>query len=285
MLTAAEILALEQVGERHFRSLRNQGNRVGAIFGGQPLAQALRAAQATAPDWPVHNLSGMFLRGGDCDKPVDYRVEPLRDGRRYASRRVIALQDGRAIFDCLCSFHEREEGLAHQTNALGDVPPPEALMSMVDYVREQGQHLSSLMKRSFAAPFPVEIRMTHPEGADPRRPDCRDLWLRVASAADLSSAADHSSMLAFASDYWLAGAVTIAHAEAGRDMLITSVNHSMWFHAPVRADEWLLYRTSSPWSGQGRGLTQGQIFDRGGTLIATVAQEVSIRKKPIIAAP
>src|SRR5262245_24471579 len=103
-LTATEMLALERVDENRFRSWRNQDNRTGAIFGGQTLAQSLAAAAATVPGWPVHNISANFMRSGDLDRPVDYEVERTRDGRRYAARRVLATQDGKAIFDCLCSF-------------------------------------------------------------------------------------------------------------------------------------------------------------------------------------
>ena len=103
-LAAAELVQLEPQGEHVYRAAHNQHNFVGAIFGGQVLCQALAAARRTVAEWPAHTLSGLFLRAGKVDAPVDYKVEVVRNGRRFAARRVLALQDGRPIFDMLCSF-------------------------------------------------------------------------------------------------------------------------------------------------------------------------------------
>src|SRR5262249_43626021 len=133
VVTARTLLEFEQVGERRFRAIANQDNGVNAVFGGQPLAQALAAAQATVPNWPAHSCTGYFLRGGSLELPVDYDVEVLRDGRRYAARRVLASQHGKPIFDFLCSFHDLEDGPTHQIDDAGPpAPDPESLLSVAD---------------------------------------------------------------------------------------------------------------------------------------------------------
>lgn len=278
-LSATELLALERIGDTRFRSWRNQDNRAGAIFGGQPLAQAVAAAQATVATGICHSLSANFMRAGDADAPVDYDVERLRDGRRYAARRVLATQDGKPIFDAICSFHDPEEGPAHQMVDLGDVPAPDGLPSVRDLLKDMRGPVAPVLRRSFSLPFPVEIRLVDMSGALRVAGDGnRDLWFRVPSAAALDDPQAHIAMLAFASDYWLAGAAAMPHpATKGRATSITSLNHAMWFHAPVRADQWMLYRTSSPWAGHGRGLSQGLIFDSAGRLLASSSQEASMR--------
>lgn len=280
-LTAEELLTLERIGETSLRSVHNQENRAGAIFGGQPLAQALSVAQATVPGWPAHSLSANFMRSGNFDLPVDYEIELLRDGRRYAARRVLASQQGKPIFDCICSFHDPEESAGHQVGGIEDVPPPESLVDMREFARAHSDEMPAVMWRSLRLPFPIEIRMIDPQGAFvPGDTASRDYWLRVPSAGALGDDMNaHQCILAFASDYWIAGAAAIPHPPTAKHgMTVASLNHAMWFHTPTRVDEWLLYRTSSPWTNLGRGLALGQIYDRAGALVASVAQEASLRQ-------
>ncbi|MFC3172632.1 acyl-CoA thioesterase [Novosphingobium bradum] len=280
-LAAADLLALEPLGHDRFRAWRNQDNRTGTLFGGQPLAQALAAAGATVPDWPAHTLTGHFLRAGQLDRPIDYAVERTRDGRRYASRRVIASQDGRAIFDALCAFHDPEDGAAeHQAGAISDgvgpaAPGPEGLLDMREVAARNPDRLPPMMRRAFALPFPVELRIPDPTARhEPGGAIARDFWFRVPSASALAAPRDHHAMIAFASDYWLAATAVIPHEGYG----VNSLNHSLWLHGPARADDWLLYRASSDWAGQGRGLAQGRILDRAGRLVASTVQEISLRR-------
>ncbi|WP_174275209.1 acyl-CoA thioesterase [Sphingomonas bacterium] len=276
-LGAAQLIALEPVGPDRLRSALNQDNRAGMIFGGQPLCQALAAACTTVADWPAHSLSAMFLRGGVVAEPVDYQVERSRDGRRFAQRRVLATQGGRPIFDLLCSFHDPEDGGAYQMGDVEGVPAPETLPSLRDYVLGHADRLPKVLVHSARLPFPVEIRLIDPDaillGTMELRQ--RDHWFRMPSAAGIAAGHAHQCLLAFASDYWLAGT-----ASAGRRVHVASLNHSLWFHAPMNAGDWLLYRTDSPWAGQGRGLARGLIYDRSGVLVASVAQEISARARP-----
>ena len=283
-LDAATLLALHPAGPGIFRSLTNQDNRAGAIFGGQPLCQALAAAARTVNDWPAHSLSAIFLRGGIVDQPVDYAVEAVRDGRRFAARRVVAQQDGRPIFDLLASFHDPEEGVTHQMDGPPDVPAPETLIDLRDYAAAQAARLHPALVRATLLPFPVDIRLIDTEEGlfgrgETRR---RDFWFRMPSAAAITDPRDRQCLLAFASDYWLAGAASAGHRPppGGRGPMVASLNHSMWFHGPTDPSQWLLYRTDSPWAAAGRSLARGLIYDRAGRLIASTAQEIRLTVSP-----
>lgn len=283
--TARALLDLEQLTDRRFRSTYNQGNHQDAIFGGQALAQALAAAQRTVPIWLPHTCTGYFLRPGAVAESIDYDVEVVRDGRRFAARRVLASQSGKPIFDLLCSFHDAEPGFAHQQGDAADVALPENLTPVLEFVRAHGDRLpSQIVERheQFHASFPVELRLANAEqvffGAPGLFP--RAYWFRMTSAEGIDDPSEHRCLLAFMSDYWLAGAAGAPHrspSSASNDLSVASLNHSIWFHGPVRADEWLLYRTDSPWAGEGRGMARGLIYDRRGTMVASVAQEVSLR--------
>jgi acyl-CoA thioesterase II len=282
---ARALLDLEQVTDRRFRSTYSQDNYQEAIFGGQALAQALAAAQRTVASWLPHTCTGYFLKPGAIGEPVDYEVERVRDGRRFATRRVLASQAGKAIFDSLCSFHDAEPGFAHQQDGAAEVPQPENLTPLLNFVRANADRLPKQIvdrHERFHASFPVELRLADAERSFFGEPNNlpRAYWFRMASAEGIEDPSDHRCLLAFMSDYWLAGAAGAPHrspSSAGNDLSVASLNHSIWFHGPVRADEWLLYRTDSPWAGEGRGMARGLIYDRRGRMVASVVQEVSLR--------
>jgi len=282
---ARELLDLEQITDRRFRSIYAQGNYQDAIFGGQALAQALAAAQRTVTDWMPHSCTGYFLRPGVVAEPIDYEVERVRDGRRFTARRVLASQSAKPIFDMLCSFHDIEPGFTHQQTHESNVPPPEDLPPLLEFVRTHIDRLPrQLVDRheQFHEAFPVELRLVDPDRVFFGEPSVlpRTYWFRMASAAGVENPSEHRCLLAFMSDYWLASAAAAPHrspTSAGNNLSVASLNHSIWFHGPVRADEWLLYRTDSPWAGEGRGIARGLIYDRRGRMVASVAQEVSLR--------
>lgn len=280
--TARNLLELDEIGPLHFRSRHNQPNHNGMLFGGQALAQALAAAQRTLPDWPAHNCNAYYLRGGAIDTPVDYEVERLRDGRRYAARRVRAGQQGRVIFEMLCSFHDPEHGFAHQQRDAMDVPAPTLLSSLASYVVENADRLPREIVDRYSGHFPIEVRLIQPECVffEHLPTPHRDFWIRMPSAQQVSRPGDHQCLLAFLSDYWLAGVAAAQHRSpiTADGFSITTLNYSLWFHAPTRADQWLLYRTESPWAGDGRGVARGLLYDRDGTLVASVVQEAAMRE-------
>jgi len=279
---AKALLQLEQVDERRFRSTYNQDNFLGMIFGGQPLAQALAAAQRTVPDWPAHSCTGYFLRTGVIADPVDYDVELLRDGRRFAFRRVLATQKGQPIFDMLCSFQAPEPGLEHQfSEPIDRFPDPDSLPNVQQFVEANADRLPSTVLGLHRREFPIELRLIDPESVFFTKPDTaqRDFWFRLRSAEGVDDPRDHAALLAFMSDYWFAGTAASVHViqTSINRMSFASLNHSLWIHAPARVDEWLLFRTESPLAGGGRGLARGMIYDRNGQQVATAVQEAAMR--------
>lgn len=184
--TASDLLMMDEIAPDRFRTHHNLDNLVGATFGGQALGQALAAAQRTAPDWPAHNVSGLFTRAGKLDRPLDFAVERVNDGRRFAARRVLASQDGRPMFDLLASFHAPEEGPAHQAVDWGNPPAPEDLPSMAQLARAQGDKLPPRIGTLMSQPFPIEMRPLDPECLF-KQPggDRRDFWFRMPSATQI----------------------------------------------------------------------------------------------------
>jgi len=271
---AQELLQLEALGNDRFRALHNLDNYVGSIFGGQALGQSLAAAQRTVGDWPAHVLNGYFLRAGAIDRPVEFAVERVHDGRNFASRRVIASQDGKTIFTLQCSFHAGGAGLQHQFAEFGEPPEPETLANVQTFAALYADRLPPGRAEMFSRPFPVELCLIEPEQHFSRPgPRARDFWCRVPSAAGIESPHDHQALLAILSDYWFPGIIGMPHM--GRSALrgTLSLNESLWFHRPARVDEWLFYRTETHWAEHGRGLARGLIFNRDRQLVATVMQE------------
>jgi acyl-CoA thioesterase-2 len=276
-ITAAQLLALDEIAPGRFQSRHSQTNHTGSLYGGQFIGQALAAAVRTTPGKSLNSMHGYFLRPGSPDAPIDYEVEPLRDGRRAASRRVSAFQDGKLAFHLHCSFVAPLDGFEHQVPPDPAAPRPEALDSLSNYVAAHAAALSAVTVASYCAPFPLELRLVEPERSffellpEPRRA----FWVRMPSAAGIHDPALHQCLLAFASDYWLAGVGAGAHVlPTDRSRLqIASLDHAMWFHRSARADRWMLYVTDSPSAQEGRALCRGLLYDEAGALVATTAQE------------
>lgn len=276
--TAAQLLDLDPLGGDRFRARHNLDNLAGVTFGGQALGQALAAAQRTAPEWPASSLSGFFLRGGLIDYPVEFTVRRLHDGRRFATRLVEASQRDRPIFSMLCSFHDPEEGVSHQSFSAPDVVGPEGLATLQQLALAEAARMAPGTAAVFGRPFPVEVRLVDPESLfGTAEHSQRDFWFRMPSAEGVEPRRDHQALLALMSDYWLPGTIAMTHQGARDLRSIASLNHSVWFHRDALVDAWLLYSTQSPWAGEGRGLSQGAIFNRAGQLVATVTQEASLR--------
>ena len=281
--SAAEILALNPTGTDRFVGEGGQRNHVGGVFGGRFIAQGLRAALHTVGALPPSSLHASFLAAGNLESPLAYRVERLRDSRRFAHRQVFAEQDGQLLFTMLCAFHEPEAGYEHQTSVMPAVPPPEEVLSVQDYVQAEEARIDPAAIRNFAGPLPVELRPVDPgryffaRPQDPRR----ELWFRVPGAEDFADPRLHACLAAYASDYWLAGTSAVPHDfPTNTDSLqISSMDHAMWFHHPLRCDDWLLHATDSPAASHGLGLSTGAVFDRSGRLVASTAQECLLRRR------
>lgn len=273
------ILDVDPIELNFFRGIATPGGR-GRSFGGQVIAQALMAAIRTVPEErPAHSLHGYFMRPGDATAPVLYQVERDRDGRSFSTRRVIAIQNGQPILNLAASFHVIEEGLAHQ-DPMPDVPAPEDLPGEEELAAAHAGELPEGFLRWLRIPRPVEIRPVTPRPPFIREPmPGQSFWFRVPGHIG-DDPALHRAALAFASDFGLLGTAAHAHGKAfgDPDMQFASLDHALWFHGPIRADEWLLYTMHSPWSGGARGFNRGRIFTRDGRLAANVAQEGLIRQ-------
>lgn len=275
-----EMLELEPLEHNIYRG-QNRDIGTGRIFGGQVLAQSLVAASRTVDEErPVHSTHGYFILAGDLEMPVVYFVDRLRDGRSFTTRRVTAIQHGRAIFSMSASFHRTEEGVEHQLD-MPDVPPPEKLRSELDILRGMKDRIPETLRSVITQDRPLDIRPVDPSDPfDPEpRPPVRHLWVRAVGDV-AGDSLYHQAILAYASDYGLLGAALDPHGLSHRqpDLMVASLDHSIWFHRPLRTDEWLLYRMESPVAAGARGFSRGTFFTRSGRLIASVAQEGLVRK-------
>lgn len=279
--SAEDILALDPLGLDRFVAGTGPKNHQGTVYGGHLLGQALRAASATVETMPVSSLHAYFLAAGKVGTPIEYRVDRLRDSRRFANRQVHAWQGDRRIFTLMCEFHTPEHGRSHSFAPMPSVPDPDSIAPVQDFVRDHVADLDAAVVRNFSGALPIEIRPVAPADYLLRRPAVpqRDFWFRMSSSIGIGDPIAHQCLLAFASDYWLVGVSAIPHVVPtnGAHLHMSSLDHAMWFHGPVRCDEWLLHHTHSPFAGDGLSLSLGRIFDSNGRLVASTGQEALIR--------
>jgi acyl-CoA thioesterase II len=274
-------LDLEPAGDGAFQGhCLNTGWR--RVFGGLVVAQALVAAQRTVEGWPPHSLHGYFILPGDPALPILYKVETLRDGKSFATRRCDALQNGHAIFSLIASFQKDEPGLDHQLS-MPDVAMPESLPGEAEIEARYAQLLPAAVRQWFDAnKHPIETRFVDLSRFLDRkeRPPVQYIWFRAAGRLPDDSAI-HRALLAYMSDLTLLDTALVAHGKTifDADLQVASLDHALWFHRPFRADDWLLYAQDSPNSAGARGLTRGLIYARDGRLIASVSQEGLIRQR------
>jgi acyl-CoA thioesterase II len=249
------------------------------VFGGQVLGQALVAATATVDDRVVHSLHAYFLRRGDFNSPIVYEVDRALDGKHFSSRRVVAIQNGRQIFNMSASFQLAETGLEHQIS-MPDVPQPESLPDLESHYLEVADKLPAAARRVLQQKRPFEFRPV--QAPDPLRREKSEglkyVWFRaVDTLAD--DEALHRCLLAYASDFHLLDTALKPHGVSliSPKLVIASIDHAMWFHRSVRVDDWLLYAIDSPSASGARGFTRGSVFARDGRLVASAAQEGLIR--------
>lgn len=250
------------------------------VYGGQSLAEALMAAAATAPaERLVNSAHAYFLRLGDPALPTTYRVDRLRDTRSFSVRQARAEQGGQPILTATFSFASPSRGITHQGTAQ-DAPAPEDLTSRdLELMALYGADLP----RNAGIPWPIDIRHVDHRPWDEAIGDGRHrVWMRVDE--DLpDDPLLHAAVLLYASDLTMADAVTVQHPLRwrdlidGRGMFGASLDHAFWLHAPARIDRWLLHVQESPRAADGRGLTTGRFYDRSGSLVASVAQEIFIK--------
>lgn len=271
------ILDLEQIEENIFRG---ESHFMGSprVFGGQVLAQTLRAAQLTVPDdRHIHSLHGYFILPGDLTKPIVFMVDRIRDGRSFTTRRVVAVQNGKAIFNMAASFQIEEGGYDHQVR-MPDVPSPDQLMNNVQLVEKYKDYLPAGIKAFLSQPRPIEFRPVEPEksfGHVSGEPS-RHVWMKANGAIGEDNNL-HKMLLAYASDYNLLSTALQPHRDKITGLVMASLDHAMWFHRNFKMNEWLLYSLDSPSASNSRGFTRGSIYNQEGVLVASVVQEGLMR--------
>ena len=274
-----EILDLEEIEQNHYRATSpNEGWQ--RVYGGQVIGQALVAASKTVDlDRHAHSLHGYFLRGGDTSIPILYRVDRIRDGKSFTTRRVEAIQNGQAIFTMSISFQVAEEGLSHQFE-MPDAPDPNTLRDEDELREEQAKNWPKEFQENYSFSSAIQMRpadptdIMHPTPSAPRQLS----WMKTREKLP-DDPRLHQCVLAYLSDWSLLDTATRPHAinYLQDNVQMASLDHAMWFHRPFRADEWLLYEQDSPSSGGARGFNRGLIYDQAGNLVASATQEGLIR--------
>ncbi|KAF0891275.1 hypothetical protein E2562_009452 [Oryza meyeriana var. granulata] len=252
------------------------------VFGGQLIGQALAAASKTVDCLKVvHSLHAIFLIAGDNNLPIIYQVHRARDGTSFATRKVEAKQKGLVIFTLIASFQKDELGFEHQAATIPDVPPPEQLLNLEE-IRERRltdprfpmQYRNSAAKKKFV-PWPIEMRFCE-DSASQHKPSL-NYWFRARGKLS-DDPALHRCVVAYASDLLYSGVSLNPHREKDLKTYSLSLDHSIWFHKPVKADDWLLYVIESPSAHGGRGFVTGRMFNRQGELVMSLTQEALIRR-------
>ncbi len=273
-----DLLDLEELEVNLFRG-RSPQERSQRVFGGQVVGQALVAAERTVDGRVAHSLKGDFLRPGDPKTPIIYEVDRIRDGKSFTTRRVVAIQHGKAIFSMSVGFQVEEEGIEHQM-PMPDTPQPEDLPDPEIFRRAIRERVPDEFKHWYEGESPFEQHVIDP--VDPFEPDKRPphmaVWIRTAGELP-DSLALHQCLLAYASDMNLLDTCILPHGLSWMDRRFqsASLDHSIWFHSRFRADEWLLFVQDAPRSAGARGFNRGLVYTRDGRLIASVVQEGLIR--------
>jgi acyl-CoA thioesterase-2 len=264
------LLDLETIEVNTYRGQHPEEERQ-RTFGGQVAAQALMAAGRTVAKGRVHSLHSYFLRPGDPTTPILYEVDRIRDGRSFTTRRVVAIQHGRAIYNMQASFHTDELGLEHQI-AMPDVPGPETILPLNERLKEGGTNADEWFKRQHPIDqrFIGEVPWSPLRSKEPRRRN----WFRADGTLPVDPLL-HACVVTYASDMSLMDVILAPHSVRWDDgtLMAASLDHCMWFHREVVADEWLLYDTDSPIARGGRGLARGFLFNQAGELMVSMVQE------------
>ena len=287
-----ELLALERIDDLLFLGRSPEG-RDGRVYGGQVAAQAVLAAAQTIEDgWPLHSLHGYFLRPADPRRPLLFMVESTRTGRSFATRRVVARQEGRAVFSMDAGFQQRETGLEHASSA-PSVPGPEALKTHRQWLAEFAERNPERAGDIDLGPRPFDFRWTPEldEEAEHRaQPPEQFCWFRLARPPAPSELARfealppatlQAALLVYASDHTILDTALRPHwgdIEFG-SMQVASLDHALWLHADVDTSEWLLFAQDAPSSAGARGYSRGEVFTRDGRLVASVMQESLMRER------
>jgi len=269
-------LEVEQIDKYLF--IGNSPKSPPRVFGGQVLAQALNAAIRTVDSGRLaHSMHAYFLRPGNPAKQIVYEVDPIRDGKSFTTRRVVAKQDGVAIFNTSVSFHIGEPGLSHQADS-PDVTPPEELESDHAYWVKLSEEHTDIDPPKYHAIERKPVKRRDFLNPQPQEPE-QQIWFRALEKLD-DDPCRHQTLLAYMSDYALLGTALLPYPYNGMSpqMQSASLDHALWFHRPFRVDDYLLYVLDSPSADAARGFSRGSFYTRDGVLVASTAQESLIRR-------
>jgi acyl-CoA thioesterase-2 len=271
------LLDVETIEVNIFRGKHPEEERQ-RTFGGQVAAQALMSAGRTVERGRVHSLHSYFLRPGDPRIPILYEVDRIRDGRSFTTRRVVAIQHGKAIYNMQASFHTEEASLEHQF-VMPDVPGPETIRPLAERVADEFGDIDEWFKRQHPIDqrFVGELPWSPLRSKEPRQ----QIWIKADGVLP-DDPLLHACVVTYASDMSLFDAILAPHSVRWDDgtFMGASLDHCMWFHRDFRADEWLLYDTDSPIAHGGRGLARGFLFDQAGELKVSMVQEGLTRVLP-----
>ena len=281
----ADLIKLLDLERLEVDLFRGESRDIGSpqVFGGQVLGQALSAAAATVEDRIVHSLHAYFLRRGDFNAPIVYQVDRSLDGHSFCNRRVVAIQHGAPIFTMAASFQILEEGFDHQIG-MPEVPPPESLPDSTRPPQQLLERLPEAVRRFLERPRPFEFRLVQPMEllVTGRSPPARQVWFRAVDRLPEDEGL-HRRLLAYLSDYFLLDTATLPHGKTSYSgaLVMASIDHAMWFHRPLRVDDWLLYAVDSPSASGARGFARAGVYARDGSLVASTAKEGLVRlRKP-----
>lgn len=282
MTELLSILDLEKLEHNLYRGRSPRVTWI-RVFGGQVIGQALVAAQRTvSDDRHVHSLHSYFMLPGDPSIPIIYNVDRIRDGLSFTTRRVVAIQRGKAIFSLEASFQKDEPGLDYHLPMPDGVTPPESLADRKELISRTELEIPENIRRYWEHDRPIDMKpvtLEHYTSRDPLPPR-QDVWVRTTGPVPADRALQ-AAVLAYLSDMTLLDTATFPHGRAifDPDMQVASLDHAMWFHRPDDLSGWLLYSQDTPSSSGARGFTRGMLYARNGTLVASVAQEGLIRLK------
>lgn len=274
-----ETLALEPIEMNLFRGV-SPNDGFPRIFGGFVIAQALLAAYETVEDRVCHSLHAYFIRPGDVRIPVLYEVDRSRDGGTFTTRRVIAIQNGKQIFNLAASFQVAEEGMEHQS-PMPSAPQPEDVQTEWDRALADNSKLPPQMIEHMKR-RPVDVRWPDPQNMFKPviKPPRKQVWMR-SKAAIGDSIKLQQAALAYASDMAFMETALRVHGLTWQTpgLQSASLDHAMWFHRPADFHDWILFDQDCPSTSQGRGFIRGEMYSRDGRLVASVAQECLMRVK------
>lgn len=288
------VLDLKQIEENLYQG-QNETENGSRLFGGQVLAQASAAAYRTVKDVHLHSLHAYFLRPGSVNRPVLYEVERVRDGRSFTTRRVVAIQNGQAIFSMDASFQRQEIGLEHSA-AMPNVPLPEELREDVDVARALGGPKADPRMSPMAKVHrPFHLRSVFELGSDAWGENrfWNPTWIKFRESVSLPSPVTDAAesafrlqalsrcLIAYASDMGLVSTAVLPHqSEVNRsDVQMASLDHSLWIHRSAPLDQWLLFHKRTSTAQSSRGMVHSEFFAEDGTLVASMTQEGLLRTR------